>query len=482
MENLSQQKIIKIQKEYFCFLKDCFKMQFAEVNNENDSEKGILKWASTKTPEDIVYITQRRLEDISNFWKIHYDDLKSSLLTADILPIYSVSRPSYLPRQFSSAGLYVDTIVCHDDSLSALYNLDVLAQEKHANWCINLLRDYMDLISLEFCFTADLERPFAIICPGSRDFDFTQEKEFLHNISKLFTVYCNELLDKTYQSLDEVFDAVKYISGSSAIKSSIKNHAILPAPFREPKSEHDRLAQCFERMRMLQHQSLTIIPEHPNLKDLLGSFFTEFAVMENQLFESVECDLAPLFPRYTWSLYKWRIEHANEQDSKILGWEERKMTAIATSIQHENLDWLGNIPLKSIIELRESGFLSDFRESFRLARKRMTLQEGADFSKIAKEVEKDIEKVISDNQSAILELEKQAKIKVINATGSFLGKTALSIASAWIPPLSIISIASDTAGFAKEIIETRKLTKDLPERLRRGPLGLMIEAKQKEKS
>jgi pyruvate/2-oxoglutarate dehydrogenase complex dihydrolipoamide dehydrogenase (E3) component len=156
------------------------------------------------------------------------------------------------------------------------------------------------------------------------------------------------------------------------------------------------------------------------------------------------------------------------------------LTAIATSIQHENLDWLGNIPLKSMIELRESDFLQDFRTSFRLARKRMTLQEGADFNKMAKDVENAIEKAISDNQADIADLEKQAKVKIINATGSFLTKTGLSIASTWIPPLAIVGMISDTAGYAKEIIETRKLAKDLPDRLKRGPWGLMIDAKQKE--
>lgn len=475
-----EQKIIQIQKEYFGLLKDCFKNQIAEVQNEDDSENRILKWAITQTNEDIIYFTRRRLEDMANFWKIHYSDLKNAILVADMLPTYSVSRPIYLRRQFSSAGLYIDTFVCHDECFSALRNLEVLSPYKHADLCVKLLSDYLDLIALEFCFTADLKRPFAIILPGSRDFDYTTEIKYLESDSKLFTSYCNELLDKNYLSIDEVFEASKNINGSSAIKHAIKQHSILPAPFREPKTEHDRLSQCFERMRMIKSQSAIIVPESPNLKDLLISFFTEFVVMESQLCESVEFDLAPLFPRYTWDLYKWRIENANKTDGKLLGWEERNLTAIATSIQHENLDWLGNIPLKSMIELRESDFLQDFRTSFRLARKRMTLQEGADFNKMAKDVENAIEKAISDNQADIADLEKQAKVKIINATGSFLTKTGLSIASTWIPPLAIVGMISDTAGYAKEIIETRKLAKDLPDRLKRGPWGLMIDAKQKE--
>jgi hypothetical protein len=163
---------------------------------------------------------------------------------------------------------------------------------------MNLMRDYVDLLLLERCFTSTLDIPFAILCPGERDFNHEIEKQIIERSLNFITVYANDLLGARFSCWEDV--RTEKIEGASAIRSAIKKPDILPAPFREPKSDTDRLSQCFQRMGMLQDQSQLIKSEHPNLKDLFVSFLTEFSVLEAQIHGSVELDLAPLFPRYTW--------------------------------------------------------------------------------------------------------------------------------------------------------------------------------------
>lgn len=346
-------RVLEIQKSYFALLLDCFRAQNAEVlQTGGDVESGIKKWANGKSHEQIIYTIKRRLEDLRNFWGLYYEELRTNLVSLDILPVYSVSRPMFLRRQFTSAGLYVDTMVCHDDTLSGLRNFDFVPPEKRLTLAVNLLRDYVDVLQLQPCFISDLEIPFAVFCPGERDFDFNIEKRMIESSLELVTAYANDILQTRYSNWEEVKLATQEIVGAQAIKKAIRRTEILPAPFREPKSDADKLSQCFERMRMLQAQSLSAKPQQPNLKELLVSFITEFGVMEGQLHGSVELDLAPLFPRYLWDLYKWRVQRGNLENARVLGWEERRTSAVATAIQHEDLDWLSAIPVEEILQVK----------------------------------------------------------------------------------------------------------------------------------
>ncbi len=478
MVKAKAKRILEIQRSYSALLRDCFKEQYAEVLEAGgDTKVGISKWIKSRPEDQVIYTIKRRLEDLQNFWKQHYEELRINLTSLDILPIYSVSRPLYLKRQITSAGLYVDTIVCHDDTLSGLRNFDFLPPTKRLTLAINLLRDYMDLLLIEQCFVNNIDPPFVILCPGERDFDFNIEKKIIERSLELVTAYANDLLDTGYSNWEDVSENTQKIVGAGAIKKAIKRVNLLPAPFREPQNDADRLSQCFQRMRSLQEQSQAIKPEQPNLKDLLVSFITEFGVMEGQLHGSIELDLAPLYPRYIWALYKWRVENGNLENSKVLGWEERQTSAITTAIQHENLDWLSNIPLDAIIELRKEGFLEDFRQRIRLARKRMTLEEGADFIGVGQGIEEEIESAIAEHMASIRSLEREAHRRLKTKTGKFLGKVSLGIASFWFPPISIMSIVGDARKFAREIIENKKLLKSIPDRLRRGPWGLLMESK-----
>jgi hypothetical protein len=230
-------------------------------------------------------------------------------------------------------------------------------------------------------------------------------------------------------------------------------------------------------MRMLQAQSLSAKPQQPRLKDLLTSFATVFGVIESQLHGSIELDLAPLFPRYGWDLYKWRVQHGNVQNARILGWEERQTSAIATAIQHEDLDWLSAIPVEAIIKLRQDGFLEDFRIRLRQGRKRMTLEEASDFNAVSQAVVQDIEAAIKEHVANIRNLEKEARGHLRLETGRFVGKMSLGIASFWFPPIAIVDLVGNAKTYAEEVIRTRRLQASIPDRLRRGPWGVLMEAK-----
>lgn len=472
-------RILKIQRSYFALLTDCFRAQNVEVLEAGDVETGLKKWAYGKTEDEITYMVSRRLEDLRNFWKLHYEELRTSLLSLDILPVYSVSRPIYLRRQVTSTGLYVDTVVCHDDTLSGLRNFDFVPREKKLTLAMNLLRDHIDILQLQRCFTAELGAPFAVFCPGERDFDFDIEKRIIESSLELTTAYANDILQTRYSNWEEVGLATREITGAQAIKKAIKRMDILPAPFREAKSDADRLSQCFERMRLLQEQSLSAKPKQPNLKDLLVSFITEFAVMEGQLHGSVELDLAPLFPRYLWDLYKWRVNRGNRENARLLGWEERQTSAFATAIQHEDLDWLSAISVEDIIRLKEEGFLENFRQKLRQARRRMTLEESSNFSRVAQLAAKDIEAAINEHIANIGNLELEARRCLKLETGKIVGKVSLGIASFWFPPIAIMDFIKDAKKYAEEVIKTRRLLKSIPDRLRRGPWGMLIEAKDR---
>lgn len=468
-----------IQKSYFSLLKDCFHEQYSKVLEANgDTETGILNWANGKYEDDIVYITKRRLEDLHNFWERHLSDLNSALVSSELLPVYSVSRPKFFKNQITSSGLYCDLFICHDQSISGLVNIEKLPKSNLITLSINLLRDFMDLISLESVFIPDTNNPLAIICPGERDLNKQIELQII-NRGKLLTIaFTNDLLGTSFTTWEELIENTKTIIGSEAIKKSLQNPDLLPAPFSEAKNISQRLSQCFERLKTIQSQAKSYVPDKPIMSDLLTIFLTEFSVMESQIHGSLETDSVPLLPRYTWDLYKWRISKGNMDSSKLLGWEEKYTTAVVTSFQHENLDWLSNIPLDSIVELRRMGFLEDFRQKIRSARKRLTLKEGVNFETISSEIQKVIDTAIAEHQESIHVLEREAQELVGRETMTFLGKMWFAIASCVVPLLSLFSLAVDGVEYGSKMTESAKVLISIPDRLKRGPWGMLMEAKK----
>ncbi len=216
-------RILEIQRTYFSLLKDCFREQYSKVTQaKGNSEAGVLDWARGKYEDEIQYNYTRRIEDIGNYWKIHDKELKNNIITLDLLPIYSVSRPMYLRKQLASAGLYCDVIVYHDESPAGLRNIGAIPPNKRTDFVINALRDYMDLLLLEPYFTIDTEVPFVIVCPGGRDFDENIEQNLIRKGERLTLDYSNDLLDTKYSSWGELKENAGTIIGSAAIKSNKK--------------------------------------------------------------------------------------------------------------------------------------------------------------------------------------------------------------------------------------------------------------------
>ena len=478
--SLGLKRIISIQKSYFVLIKDCFRDQYLKVIEANgDSKKGILNWSSGKFEDEIVYITKRRLEDIENFWKQNIVDFRDSIISLDLLPVYSVSRPLYFKRQITSAGLYYDFFISHDESISGLRNFSALPQKNLANLAVNLLRDFMDIILLESIFIPDPEIVLAIVCPSERDVNEKIESAIIDRGKYLTINYANDLLGTRFSSWEELKEKTQKIIGSQSIKKAIKKPELLPAPFNEPKHVSDRLNQCFTRLRFIQSQALHSKPDKPVMYDLLTNFLTEFGVMEGQIHGSLETDSAPLLPRYTWDLYKWRISSGNMDSSKLLGWEERRATAVVTSLQHENVNWLCNIPLNAIVELRKTGFLEDFRQRMRLVRKRLTIEEGVDFEKISREIAEDVKTAISEHEAVVDQLEHEAHERIGMETTKFVSKIWFAIASCVVPFLSLLHVIPDTVEYALKLKDNVKIMKDIPSRFRRGPWGILMEAKHK---
>lgn len=472
--------ILEIQRQYFSLLKDCYKEPYVKVLEANgDTEAGLNKWLRENKGEDILYNFTRRTEDISNFWKKYDKQLIKNIVSLDLLPIYSISRPMYLKKQLASTGLYCDFVVCHDESPATLKNCNALPKNRRVNFALNVIRDYIDMLLLEPCFTSDSDTVFAVLCPGERDINEDIFNQLMRKGKELTLKYANDLLDTKYLDFDDLKYNTQKIIGSASIKKAIKRPELLPAPFQEPKDNFERLNQCFERMRMLQQQSLSTIPEKPDMYLLILSFLTELTVMESQIHGSLETDSAPLLPRYTWDLYKWRISKGNDDSSKILGWQERKETAITSSLQHENLDWLCNIPLEAVIKLRHDGYLEEFRGKIRNARKRMTIREGLDFKKISEDIQKEIENAITEQQESINKLEQEAHARVGMETTKFIGKIWFAVTSCWVPIMSLVKFFGDAAEYAVKMKDEKKILESLPDRLKRGPWGILIETKQK---
>ena len=160
-----------------------------------------------------------------------------------------------------------------------------------------------------------------------------------------------------------------------------------------------------------------------------------------------------------------------------------KDSAIISALQQENLNWLGNVPINKIADLRNADELTDLREL--LGKEIRTIRDSSDeeFVGVWQQVSHNIDVALKKHSQEVSRLDREYRrtykidLTKLSITGAIGIASSLFQPSPWaFGTLSVIGVvASNTAlGVYKIYLNKRREV----ETLRKKPIAILFDAKE----
>jgi hypothetical protein len=150
-----------------------------------------------------------------------------------------------------------------------------------------------------------------------------------------------------------------------------------------------------------------------------------------------------------------------------------------------DLNWLSNITISNLIELRKKGQLSDIRTVINKQFEILSSSDMLNSNTIVSQVDYNLSSEFSKHQEQIKQLDSSLRTELGISIPTLLASITASIQPSWIPGASQwITQAGNIIGTTSFVNIVRGLIKYMRERreLRKSPIGILWSAKQKAKT
>jgi hypothetical protein len=153
--------------------------------------------------------------------------------------------------------------------------------------------------------------------------------------------------------------------------------------------------------------------------------------------------------------------------------------ALQSAARHE-MEWLGQVPLEALIEMRKQDVLPELRQMLTQGVEALMELRPDNFYRTGDQVIKNIQDAFEDHRKKLTELRgKKWRFAGIEL-GSCIAKGAIQIASALgVPGISLVGTAIDQAVEVpklRELPERYRALKDAHQKLHHSAVGLLFDA------
>jgi energy-converting hydrogenase A subunit M len=181
-----------------------------------------------------------------------------------------------------------------------------------------------------------------------------------------------------------------------------------------------------------------------------------------------------------WDLFKWKLFEEGETLKRTLNYPEE--TVIAYTISNK-LEWLSNLSLEEVLNIRRNNNFESIRQLFRKTRKKLMNVTIDNLDEVSNEVKISIEDELSNFPIEVLELERKQSSQKKKSLIKFSG--TLSIALAGLIPFfniasSVKTILGGDTGLLEMHDEEKNAKKEINS-LKHSPIGILTEVYNKSK-
>lgn len=474
--------LIEIQRKYFSTIEDNFSV-FYNVMIENKATPHQVAHYIAYNTKDIAYLDdaiQPLLKHFSEFWELvaesgymHLEDNTKAIRAVfggDIFPQNNENIAS-------KCGLYTDTILLPCPFIRAKNLFQRWGKQERVYYLLKLA---LNILQYKELALADLDPPIVVILPDKEMLDEFAYKQIQELGERDTLFHASKVFGREFKSIEELIDFGKSLDTVDKVLNEIKEpHRVLfDTEFKEPLKN-----QIAEQVSGKSSQLMGT--EHPGIiVSLLG--VGRMGVCNELLIKSLKVHGIPLIDAPTsWEYFKWKLEYDTERAFPNRDFGKLHLVRGLTQLDNTNLNWIGKIPPKGLIEIRKTGAIDEIRAILSNGIEDLTKSNELEFSSTSKRVFENLNEALRKHQDNIKNLRNKKWRVAGHDFGSWIVMGTVEIAAACIgTPLYGVS-----AFTLNQFFDAPKI-KDLPKSLdkikdldneqklqRQTPMGLIFKYK-----
>ncbi|MBI6506936.1 hypothetical protein QA659_04315 [Proteus mirabilis] len=469
-----------IQNNYFSFIEQQFG-EYYKIMLENKGTPHDIGKACSKD-NNIVNDINKNLKEFLNliveYWKqvgeiahMHISDMKNNIkgvFGGDLFP-------SHAENIASKCGVYTDTIILPDPFLRSKHIFEYQSKKDKVYY---LFKHAMNILKYKDLACANVDIPIVVIIPDFAELQ-ENEKEFFHSLGKQDSIiHAGKLFGRNFESFDELIDFAKTLDTVDKALTEVKDSSRI---LFDVEWTGDIKAQL---ERALKHKVYSHFAESPGIL-LASQSLGRMSVSNELLIKSRRLNATPIIDAPTsWQYLVWKLEYdANRAELEFKS-ENLHITRGLNNLAKDEMVWLGNIPPKALIELREKGIMDDIRNILGAGINEIIEAEPLNFSASKEKILLNIEMAFKQHQENIKILRKKKWKFAGKDIGSCLVFGAIGITAA-VTGTPTWGLAAYAAG---QFLDATKL-KDIPKSIRtlidenndvkKSPVGILFDIHKK---
>lgn len=427
-------------------------------------------------------VVPRIREEILSFWRANgsaVQEMRGRLPGARALFGGDIG-PQLVDGLFNRAGLYFDTIIVHDP-LIRLLQTPFRAEELP----YYLLKYGINQLLLKEVYLADIWPPIALLVPDRNLHEDSRENDQLVRVVGIDSLlFLNRLFEKQFGSLAEAEAFFRRFSDAYEVFREAKRADLLVFTgdaVAEPGQQLEALLRDARRLTPLEY-----LPTDPKQRDLEILWRAIDGRMRQANDLMLAADAITASPLITAPVsFRWlstKLELNREFAASALGAEGHLDLPKTNALLSEPLDWLANVPLDTLVDLRRRGQLSDIRKQFTEALDGFSGSPVNRLDAVARDIDHGLAVAIAAHQERVKALDASLRTELKIAVPTLIGAVAATLqpgVAALIP--DVLKGLAGLVGAAnlKDIIKAIAVHYRERKTLGRTPMGILWSARAK---
>lgn len=352
--------LARVQEEYFEFLFREFgwlydQMKKAEVSPATAAEitsrhDDMMKNLAEALPE-MVDVVREFWSSVGEAAGYHLQDSQQlkAVFAGDIFP-------AHWENAVSTAGLYVDTIILP----CPITRLGVMLKAAPSAQLIKLVvKHVLNAMTYRDIALADVDPPIAMIVPNPNDADDDDRKELVVQATPAICAHAGYLFDRTFESIEELREFCIHLKTIEQVGKALKRPDRL---IFDTEWGSDPLEQLARSVKENAH--------FPGMNEPNAGYHV-FASSIGRMPQALGAQQAaqhfrgsPFINAETsWLHYTWLLEYqGGRREDDLTSRHSMHVVRALVAEANNNLEWLGNVPPQTVLDIRRRGLADDLRE------------------------------------------------------------------------------------------------------------------------
>ena len=471
----------EIQHTYFEFVERNFGAFYKIMQERKMSphDAGMIASKCPSTIKELLTNVNEFLDAINEFWmqtgdiaQIHIEDMHSNVkgvFGGDLFPSHSENIAS-------KCGIYTDTIILPDPFLRSKHIFENFSNEKKAYY---FMKHAMNILQYKDLACADVEIPIIAIIPDFSALE-EEEKEFYHKLGiQDSLIHSQKLFGRKFESFDELMEFTQHLDTVEKAIAEVNDPSKILFDTSWKGDAKEQLKQALDSNYFGMHQF-----NSPGLM-LAMQAVGRMGTSNELLIKARRLNGTPIIDAPTsWKYFSWKIEYDAERMEKETNSHDLHVLNGLQGLGTNQMEWIGNIPVEALIEIRKEGALDEIRSLLGKGINDLIDSNPSNFHRTRDQIFDNINSAFKDHEEN-LKLLKSKQWKFAGTDiGSWMVMGTLEVAAA----ITGTPVWGMGALAVNQVVDAPKL-KDIPssikklveenKKVKKSPVGLLFNIRKK---